>query len=77
MKDALAADNVEQLARVAHKWVPLFTMLGVQQHLPLLRKIEHHVEDNTLRPAAETVIQEAELIIVALQELLKKNKEEK
>lgn len=77
MKDALATDNVEQLARVAHKWVPLFTMLGVQQHLPLLRKIEHHVEDNTLRPASETVIQEAELIIVALQELLKKNREEK
>lgn len=75
MKAALAAGNAECLARVAHKWVPLFTMVGAQQHLPLLRKIEHPVDGDFPQSAVETVIHEAEAIITALQEFLQEEKE--
>ena len=77
MNAAFIAGDPERLSRVAHKWVPLFTMLGVEDKLPLLRKIEHPVGDEVPRPAAEKVIQEAEAIVAALQELLQEKKDER
>lgn len=77
MNAAFIAGDPERLSRVAHKWVPLFTMLGVEDKLPLLRKIELPVGDEVPRPAAEKVIQEAEAIVAALQELLQEKKDER
>ena len=70
MRQAQEESNNEMLSLIAHKWVPLFTMLGVQPQLPVLRKIEK--QENATSEEIGGVIQEASRIVSALESTLSK-----
>lgn len=72
MTQAQQEKDNETLSSVAHKWIPLFTMLEIQSQLPLLRKIEK--QENITLQDTEQVINEAKQIVSALESVLSKQK---
>lgn len=58
------------ISSIAHKWIPLFTMLDIQSQLPTLRKIEK--QENISFAETEQIINEARQIVSALESALSK-----
>lgn len=72
MREAAACARCATLSQIAHKWVPLFTMLNDADCVSLLRTIEHMPDDNLLADAVEKVLQKADAVMAALRSLLQK-----
>ena len=66
MHEALKADDVERLSAVAHKMIPLFTLIGAKRVVTLLRRLEA-AKGRTLDEALRTVVTE---VVALVQEML-------
>lgn len=73
MMQAQEEKDVDTLSAVAHKWIPLFTMLETQWQLPVLRRIEK--QENITHQDIEQVINEAKQMVSALESILSNQKE--
>ena len=66
MHEALKADDVDRLSTVAHKMIPLFTLIGAKRVVTLLRRLEA-AKGRTLDEALRTVVTE---VVALVQEML-------